>query len=146
MNAANSTARSQSFTAAFLVQNRVVEFLIDTGAAVSILPASWVNRLKLCLNPSPLNLSSVDGRPLRVFGECPLSLRSKQLRRIFFWIFVIADVREPLLGADFLSHFALLVDCKHARVIDRTTLLNSYLLSSNLTCQSTSSNRITRNR
>ena len=125
MNAANSTARSHSFSAAFLVHNKVVDFLIDTGAAVSLLPASWVNRLKLCLNPSPLNLSSVDGRPLNVLGECPLSLCSKQLRRTFFWTFVIAEIREPLLGADFLSHFALLVDCKHARVIDRTTLLKS---------------------
>lgn len=62
---------------------------------------------------------------MQVLGECPLALRSKELRRTFFWNFVVAAIREPLLGADFLSHFALLVDCEHARVIDRTTLLKS---------------------
>ena len=27
--------------------------------------------------------------------------------------FITADVRKPILGADFLRHFSLLVDVKH---------------------------------
>lgn len=34
------------------------------------------------------------------------------LRRVFKWKFCIADVSHPILGADFLSHFGLLVDQK----------------------------------
>jgi hypothetical protein len=30
---------------------------------------------------------------------------------------VVADVTHPLIGVDFLSHFGLLVDCKHNRLI-----------------------------
>ena len=33
------------------------------------------------------------------------------LRRAFTWKFVIADVAKPIIGADFLNHFGLLVYC-----------------------------------
>jgi hypothetical protein len=29
------------------------------------------------------------------------------------WWFVVADVSQPLIGANFLSHFGLLVDCRN---------------------------------
>jgi hypothetical protein len=32
---------------------------------------------------------------------------------------VVADVTHPLIGIDFLSHFGLLVDCKHNRLLGR---------------------------
>lgn len=28
------------------------------------------------------------------------------------WIFIVADVQKPILGANFLRHFGLLVDMK----------------------------------
>jgi hypothetical protein len=28
---------------------------------------------------------------------------------------------QPLIGADFLSHFGLLVDCKRKRLVDKLT-------------------------
>jgi transposase InsO family protein len=34
---------------------------------------------------------------------------------------VVADVTQPLIGADFLSHFGLLVDCKNNRLLDAVT-------------------------
>ncbi|BHF63889.1 hypothetical protein SprV_0200688400 [Sparganum proliferum] len=43
------------------------------------------------------------------------------LRRSFTWIFVIADVPHAILGSDFLAEFDLLVDCRRARLLDRTT-------------------------
>ena len=36
------------------------------------------------------------------------------------WNFTIADVSQPLLGADFLRHFELMVDIKHQKLIDST--------------------------
>jgi hypothetical protein len=41
------------------------------------------------------------------------------LRRNFTWRFVVADVTQALIGVDFLSHFDLLVDCKHNRLLGR---------------------------
>ena len=37
---------------------------------------------------------------------------------MFSWPFVIADVRKPLLGADFLAHHSLLVDVSKRRLVD----------------------------
>jgi hypothetical protein len=37
--------------------------------------------------------------------------------------FVVADVTQPLIGADFLSNFGLLVDCKNNRLLDAITSL-----------------------
>lgn len=43
------------------------------------------------------------------------------LRRNFKWDFVIADVSTPIIGADFLQNFDLLVDVKREKLIDNTT-------------------------
>ena len=45
------------------------------------------------------------------------------LRRTFCWAFIIADVRRPILGADFLHHFSLLVDVKNHQLLDSVTHL-----------------------
>ena len=46
------------------------------------------------------------------------------LRCKFQWIFIIADVKTPILGADFLRHYSLLVDLKYNRLIDGITQLH----------------------
>ena len=40
-------------------------------------------------------------------------------------MFVLADVPTPILGADFLEHFGLLVDLKNRRLLDQVTNLKS---------------------
>jgi hypothetical protein len=47
------------------------------------------------------------------------------LRRDFTWRFVVADVSQPLIGVDFLSHFGLLVDCRNNRLLDGVSSLSS---------------------
>ncbi|GFS97434.1 transposon Ty3-I Gag-Pol polyprotein [Trichonephila clavipes] len=47
------------------------------------------------------------------------------LRCQFTWSFVIADVRQPIIGVDFLKYFNLLVDAKHHIVIDANSKLSS---------------------
>ena len=37
----------------------------------------------------------------------------------------ICHVAKPIIGASFLSHFELLVDIKHRRLLNRTTSLSS---------------------
>jgi hypothetical protein len=34
------------------------------------------------------------------------------LRRDFTWRFIIADVTQPIIGADFLSHYGLFVNLR----------------------------------
>jgi hypothetical protein len=37
---------------------------------------------------------------------------------------MVADVTQPLIGADFLSHFGLLVDYRNDRLLDGITSLS----------------------
>ena len=46
------------------------------------------------------------------------------LRRVFRWIFVIADDTTPIIGAGFLRWFGLLVDVKHHQLCNTTTNLS----------------------
>ncbi len=45
------------------------------------------------------------------------------LRRTFRWVFIIANVKKPILGADFIHNFGLLVDVRHNRLSDTVTQL-----------------------
>nr|VZI26881.1 unnamed protein product [Spirometra erinaceieuropaei] len=45
------------------------------------------------------------------------------LRRLFSWVFVVADIPSAIIGADFLAAFDILVDCRHFRLRDKTTSL-----------------------
>ena len=53
-----------------------------------------------------------------------LLLTDVTLRHSLPWIFVIADVNKPLLGADFLHHFHLSVDLNSRKLVDNTTHLS----------------------
>lgn len=46
------------------------------------------------------------------------------MRRAFRWVFVVADVNQPILGSDFLTHFDLDVSMRHHRLIDSKTRLS----------------------
>ncbi|BHF62106.1 hypothetical protein SprV_0100508700 [Sparganum proliferum] len=92
-------------------------FLVDTGAQISVVPPTAADRRF----PSPgLHLQAANCSPIPTFGSLSLTLNIG-LRRSFTWIFVIADVPHAILGSDFLAEFDLLVDCRRARLLDRTT-------------------------
>ena len=59
----------------------------------------------------------------------PPSLRSLTLdlglRHTFQWIFIIADIHTPIIGADFLREHGLLVNMKHKRLADTITALQT---------------------
>lgn len=95
------------------------QFLVDTGADVSVIPKSPKEKY----NKSNLVLCAANGTPISTYGQKLLQL-DFGLRRAFRWSFLIADVSKPILGTDFLSHFNLLVDLRHKRLIDGNTRLN----------------------
>jgi hypothetical protein len=66
---------------------------------------------------------AADGSTINTYGWLPLSL-NLGLRRDLTWRFVIADVSTPLIGADFLSHYGLLVDCRNNGLLDGVTSLS----------------------
>ncbi|EFN60762.1 hypothetical protein EAG_11057, partial [Camponotus floridanus] len=69
------------------------------------------------------------GTIIRTFGQITLE-PNFGLRRTFLWRFIIADVTQPLIGADFLSFYHLLPDLQKGRLIDGKTGLYTQKLKS----------------
>ncbi|GBM95660.1 Retrovirus-related Pol polyprotein from transposon 297 [Araneus ventricosus] len=89
------------------------DFSENNGASVSVFPA---NRSDKC-NRSTLKLVAANGSSISTFG-----IKNKCLDlgfdRLFNWNFIVADVQRPILGADFLERYGLLVDIKNKKLID----------------------------
>ena len=58
---------------------------------------------------------TADGKPLHCWGRRTCSVRTHT--REFSWTFLLAPVAFPILGADFLSNFRLLVDISNKRMV-----------------------------
>jgi cleavage and polyadenylation specificity factor subunit 1 len=89
-------------------------FLVDTGAFVSVIPASDPDRATRQRDDT--RLVSANGTPIVSYGTVEVSLQFA--RKSYTWSFTIADVAKPLLGADFLAHHSLLVDVAGRRLVD----------------------------
>ena len=80
------------------------------------------------ISPSPeLNcrqehsyLQVVNGTNIATYGIRSLTL-DLGLRRSFRWTFIIANVKYPILGADTLQKFGLLVDIRHHHLSHSST-------------------------
>jgi hypothetical protein len=70
------------------------------------------------------DLCAANGTTITTYGWLSLSL-NLGLYRNFTWRIVVADVTQPLIGVDFLSHFGLLVDCRNNCLLDGVTSLSS---------------------
>ncbi|BHF80355.1 hypothetical protein SprV_0702348100 [Sparganum proliferum] len=95
-----------------------LRFLVDTGAEISVIPPPRRHHLK----PSQFSLQAANCTTINTYGQRSLTL-DIGLRRRFQWVFVQADVKSPIIGADFLTHFGLAVDLKHRKLSDTTTTL-----------------------
>nr|VZH94975.1 unnamed protein product [Spirometra erinaceieuropaei] len=93
-----------------------LRFLVDTGAEVSVIPPLRRHRLK----PSQFSLQAANSTTISTYGQRSLTL-DLGLRRRFQWVFIEADVKSPIIGADFLSSFGLTVDIRRRRLTDTTT-------------------------
>jgi len=62
---------------------------------------------------SPLSLIAANGSTVKTFGTKFIEIQLQGFDESFPWKFTIAEVTRPILGADFLGHFHLLVDCAY---------------------------------
>ena len=86
---------------------------------MSVIPPSHTERRN---RRADLVLQAVNDTSIATYGTRSLTLELG-LRRSFRWVFVIADVATPILGADFLRRYNLLVDMRHNRLADTVTSL-----------------------
>lgn len=97
-----------------------IQFLVDTGADVSVIP------YKPDFQPTQpqQQLSAANGSKINVYGTKLLRL-GLGLRRNFDHVFLQATVTKPIIGADFLKKYGLMVDLQGQRLVDSTTNLEA---------------------
>lgn len=72
-----------------------------------------------------MNLYAANGSRIATYGT-EIYKPTFGLRRCFPWRFIIADVTSPILGADFLKHYGLLVDLQGKCLIDKMTNIKAH--------------------
>ena len=92
----------------FADKNHKCKYLIDTGAAVSVLPKSCANRIS---DADCLPLVAANNTTNNTYGNSKRVV-NVGLKREYPWIFIVADVKQPIIGADFFIHYNLLVDLR----------------------------------
>ncbi|GFW25124.1 hypothetical protein TNCV_3156271 [Trichonephila clavipes] len=100
---------SQHTSRLFLLDRKSGQkFLIDSGSEICVIPPSPT------MNKSPqsnFSLFAANNTKIPAYGMVRKEL-NLGLRRPFIRTFIIADVSSPIIGADFLKHFNLLIDLK----------------------------------
>ena len=91
------------------------KLLVDTGAQVSVFPASAQERRQQKTAP----LVAANGSQIETFGTRTISLNLGF--RKYEWSFVLANVNRPMLGADFFCSNHLLIDVCTQHIIDAKT-------------------------
>ena len=94
-----------------------MRFLVDT---VLILPTNFEQQQPQI----GVNLQVANNTAITTYGTRSLML-NVGFGRVFCWVFVIADVKRPILGADFLQSNQLLVDVHRKRLVDTSTKFRS---------------------
>ena len=84
-------------------------FLVDSGADLSVYPKRLVRGP---LKRTKFDLCAANGTIIPTFGSTAITL-DLGLRRDFSWNFVIAQISKPIIGADFISHYGLLIDLEN---------------------------------
>ena len=120
---------SSIFTVPATTDNKVLHFLVDTGADVSILPYSL-------FQPSggseTQKLVTANGQDIPTYGRHTIEFQFTGIQKKFKWSFILADVQRPILGSDFLAHEDITVDCKRNQISTR----NHTISGSAKTCHS----------
>ncbi|VUZ54915.1 unnamed protein product [Hymenolepis diminuta] len=103
-------------------QNSGVKFAIDSGSEHSfILPSSYERNTVI-----PISwIKAPKGKDIAIYGKKSLIV-DLGLGRLYQWNFIVADIMFPLIGADFLANFDLLMDVRRKKLIDYFLAINPY--------------------
>ena len=122
-----ATAAGATNSLLFLVDGHSAKrLLVDTGAAVSVYPASlrYING-----GSHTRSLVAANGSNIATYGTRRMNIRLENQE--YTWPFTLADVKT--IGANFLQANGLLVDLQSKRLVNATSFASSTLWQSNQT-------------
>ena len=96
-----------------------IHFLVDTGSCISVLPLKYAKNIQ----HTSMKLSAANGTNIKTYGTSMSEIVIPLLRRKFKFKFYVAEVVTPIIGADFLVQYSLLVDMKRMKIVDNETSL-----------------------
>lgn len=106
------------------------DFLVDSGAEVSVLPPHLLKKRQ----PTPhRNLRAANQSLIVTYGDHVANI-SIGFPHEYSHRFLVADVNQPVLGADFLTSNGLLIDLSLNSLLDSTTGLSVYGVSRSSVC------------
>lgn len=111
-----------------------LHFLCDTGSDISALPRAAI---KHTTKASSFKVYAANQSEIATYGEKRLTL-NLGLRRDFTWDFIVANVSQPILGADFMYAHNLLPDLRNRRLTDGSTGLTIHAKSTSTPFQAIS--------
>lgn len=93
------------------------DFLIGTGADISVIPPLKSEKHN---SPCQFELFTANNSKIKTYG-CKNITLDLGLQKSIRWIFIIADVQQPIIGSDLLKHCNLLIDIKNNKLVDNLT-------------------------
>ena len=113
----NAATGLNGFLLHVIDENEGNKWLVDGGAILSIIPPTKPQRR---LGPNGTQLCAANGTKIECYGK----IRKELLigNRSFTFDFVIANVRQRILGADFLASFYLAPNHRDGTLIDLESL------------------------
>lgn len=102
------------YSVALQVDDGVEELMVDTGAEVSVLPASRYRG-----SGASITLYMADGTAMRTKGQLSVKLKTLDGRELMEHPFEIADVKKCYVGSDIMEKLGAVVDYgKHEFIIN----------------------------
>ena len=100
-----SSAAGPSRLPTVVCESSGIEFLVDSGAAVSVLPKSYLQSSPELKTHVPVVAITATGRPIETCGSRMLTFNV--IGEKFVHKFIVANVDLPILGWDFVSTYGL---------------------------------------
>ncbi|XP_044016258.1 uncharacterized protein LOC122857847 [Aphidius gifuensis] len=118
----NSISNSKETRLHVMDKRTQIRFLIDSGSVVSVIPRSTIK----CNNiAGDFTLFAANQTVIQTYGDHIINV-DFGLRRPFMWSFTVADIKTPIIGGDFLTHYNLLIDLKKQKLIDAETQFSAH--------------------
>ena len=105
----DSNFNSKTFTV--FDQNNNLNFLVDSGSSMSLIPTYLSSRFDVC-TPATQSVRMKYASGKTITSESEVFLHLKLNCGSFSWNFRVCNVRKCILGADFFHHFGLLVNVR----------------------------------